>query len=294
MHLKSIAVVGVASTLLFSCVSKKELQKEQAKYETLNKGYLKVEDDLLKCREESRQKSIQNDEAALKNKSLQTELDLLTKQIEYLKQNNNQVVNQLKDLAVISGTQAESIKKSMENLGAKDNYIQSLQSTIARKDSLNMALVMNLKGAIGNLDDKDINIKVDKSAVYIDISDKLLFKSGSYDVTDRAKEVLGKVAKVLNNQPDIEFLVEGHTDSIAYKGPVLLDNWDLSVKRATTVVRLLEKSYGLDPKRMTAAGRGEYIPLADNSTAENRAVNRRTRIVILPQLDQFFKLLEKK
>jgi len=294
MHLKSIAVVGVASTLLFSCVSKKELQKEQAKYETLNKGYLKVEDDLLKCREESRQKSIQNDEAALKNKSLQTELDLLTKQIEYLKQNNNQVVNQLKDLAVISGTQAESIKKSMENLGAKDNYIQSLQSTIARKDSLNMALVMNLKGAIGNLDDKDINIKVDKSAVYIDISDKLLFKSGSYDVTDRAKEVLGKVAKVLNNQPDIEFLVEGHTDSIAYKGPVLLDNWDLSVKRATTVVRLLEKSYGLDPKRMTAAGRGEYVPLADNSTAENRAVNRRTRIVILPQLDQFFKLLEKK
>ena len=157
-----------------------------------------------------------------------------------------------------------------------------------------MALVMNLKGAIGNLDDKDINIKVDKGVVYIDISDKLLFKSGSYDVTDRAKVVLGKVAKVLNNQPDIEFLVEGHTDSVAFKNGILIDNWDLSVKRATTVVRLLQEQYGLDPKRMSAAGRGQYLPVADNSTAEGRAANRRTRIVILPQLDQFFKLLEKK
>ena len=173
-------------------------------------------------------------------------------------------------------------------------YIKDLQSSIAKKDSLNMALVMNLKGAIGNLDDKDINIKVDKGVVYIDISDKLLFKSGSYDVTDRAKVVLGKVAKVLNNQPDIEFLVEGHTDSVAFKNGILIDNWDLSVKRATTVVRLLQEQYGLDPKRMSAAGRGQYLPVADNSTAEGRAANRRTRIVILPQLDQFFKLLEKK
>jgi chemotaxis protein MotB len=173
-------------------------------------------------------------------------------------------------------------------------YIKDLQGSIARKDSLNMALVMNLKGAIGNLDDKDINIKVDKSAVYIDISDKLLFKSGSYDVTDRAKEVLGKVAKVLNAQPDIEFLVEGHTDSIPIKAGKLEDNWELSVKRATTIVRILQDTYGLDPKRMTAAGRSQYVPLADNSTPEGRAANRRTRIVILPQLDQFFKLLERK
>jgi len=122
-----------------------------------------------------------------------------------------------------------------------------------------------------------------------------LFKSGSYDVTDRAKEVLGKVAKVLKNQPDIEFMVEGHTDSVVYRSNgVLLDNWDLSVKRATTVVRLLQNSYGLDPAHMTAAGRSQYVPVADNSTADGRAANRRTRIVILPQLDQFFKLLEKK
>jgi chemotaxis protein MotB len=157
-----------------------------------------------------------------------------------------------------------------------------------------MALVMNLKGAIGNLSDEDINIKVDKGVVFIDISDKLLFKSGKYDITDRAKEVLEKVALVLKNQPDLEFMVEGHTDSIPYKRPPLLDNWDLSVKRATAVVRVLQNEYGLSPYHITAAGRSEYQPVATNATEEGRALNRRTRIVILPQLDQFFKLLETK
>jgi chemotaxis protein MotB len=157
-----------------------------------------------------------------------------------------------------------------------------------------MALVMNLKGAIGNLNDQDINIKVDKDVVYIDISDKLLFKSGKYEVTDQAKLVLGKVAQVLKNQPDIEFMVEGHTDNVPYRSGVLLDNWDLSVKRATAVVRILQNQYGLDPAKMAAAGRSEYLPVASNDTPEGRAANRRTRIVILPQLDQFFKLLEPK
>lgn len=180
----------------------------------------------------------------------------------------------------------------MENIGAKDAYIQTLQQQMAHKDSLNMALVMNLKGAIGNLDDQDINIKVDKGVVYIDISDKLLFKSGSFDVTEKAKGVLGKVAQVLKNQPDMEFMVEGHTDNVPYRSGVLLDNWDLSVKRATAIVRILQKQYGLDPAKMAAAGRGEYKPLQENDTKEGKAVNRRTRIVILPQLDQFFQLLE--
>ncbi|MDP1972274.1 MAG: OmpA family protein, partial [Sediminibacterium sp.] len=222
-------------------------------------------------------------------------LNTTSSQLDYVKQTNNLVLNQLKDLSVVTGAQAESIRRSLENIGAKDLYIQDLQGSIARKDSLNMALVMNLKGVLGNIDDKDVNIKVDKGVVYVDISDKLLFKSGSYEVTERAKEVLGKVAKVLNAQPDIEFLVEGHTDSIPLvKGGGMVDNWDLSVKRATTVVRILQDSYGMNPKRMTAAGRGEFVPLTDNNTAEGRAANRRTRIVIIPQLDQFFKLLERK
>jgi len=195
---------------------------------------------------------------------------------------------------ISSAPQASSITKSLENIGAKDVYIQDLQKAMAHKDSLNMALVLNLKGAIGNLNDEDINIKVDKGVIYIDISDKLLFKSGSYDVTERAKEVLGKVALVLKNQPDMEFMVEGHTDNIPYRRGVLLDNWDLSVKRSTSVVRILQNKYGLQPSKISAAGRSEYVPVTTNDTPAGRAANRRTRIVVLPQLDQFFKLLETK
>jgi chemotaxis protein MotB len=225
---------------------------------------------------------------------LQRQLDALNKQIDFLKQNHDATLKQLQDLSVISGSQAESIKKSLDNIGAKDTYIQNLQAELAHKDSVNMALVMNLKGAIGNMDDQDINIKVEKGVVYIDISDKLLFKSGSWNVTEAAKTVLGKVATVLKAQPDIEFMVEGHTDNKQFVRPNLQDNWDLSVKRATSVVRILQKQYGLDPAHITAAGRSEYLPVATNDTEEGRAANRRTRIVILPQLDQFFKLLEKK
>ena len=299
MKAKVYLLIAITSAAMFSCVSPKKLEEEKAKYTELSGNYLALQgkyrdlqDELKKC---NNQVDKDNTNIAALNSqkaSLEGQISDLNKQIDYLKNNNNTVLNQLKDLSVVTGSQAESIKKSLENIGAKDIYIKDLQGSIARKDSLNMALVMNLKGAIGNLDDKDINIKVDKGVVYVDISDKLLFKSASYDVTDRAKEVLGKVAKVLNNQPEIEFLVEGHTDSLPIKSPGILDNWDLSVKRATTVVRILQDTYGLDPKRMTAAGRSQYLPMADNSTAEGRAANRRTRIVILPQLDQFFKLLE--
>ena len=225
--------------------------------------------------------------------SLRNDNNRLEQQLRDQKASNEQVLNHLIDLSVISGSQAESINKFLETMGAKDAYIRDLQSAMARKDSLTMALVMNLKGAIGNLDDKDINIKIDKGVVYIDISDKMLFKTGRYEVTERAKEVLGKVAKVLLAHPEIEFMVEGHTDNVPYHEGVLNDNWDLSVKRATSVIRILQGVYNIPPGRMTAAGRGEYVPVADNFTTEGKAANRRTRIVILPQLDQFFKLLEK-
>src|SRR5215204_1067967 len=287
MHIRHLVLVVCSSVFLFSCVSNKKFKAEQARYLQLNDTYTQLQASLKSCENEKA-------EAIRKGSALQTEIDGLNKQIEFLKANNTQALKQLQDLSVISSSQAESIKKSLDNIGAKDIYIQDLQASMARKDSLNMALVMNLKGAVGNLDDKDINIKVDKGVVYIDISDKLLFKSGSYEITPAATTVLGKVALVLKNQPDIEFMVEGHTDNIAFKRGVLVDNWDLSVKRATAVIRVLQNQYGLDPAKMAAAGRGEYLPLTTNDTNEGRAVNRRTRIVILPQLDQFFKLLETK
>lgn len=293
MKLNLIMVAAASSLLLFSCVSSKKFKTAQAEIQTLQSKQTQLQGDLNNCNdakaELNRQKaSLEGDNASLTNK-----IGDLNKQIDFLKANNTSALRQLEDLSVISASQAESIRKSMENIGAKDAYIQTLQQQMAHKDSLNMALVMNLKGAVGNMDDQDINIKVDKGVVYIDISDKLLFKSGKYEVTSQAKTVLGKVAAVLKNQPDIEFMVEGHTDNVPYTGGgVLADNWDLSVKRATTIVKILQKQYGLDPAKMAAAGRGEYKPVADNNTKEGKAANRRTRIVILPQLDQFFKLLE--
>lgn len=288
MNLQLLSVAALSSLLLFSCVSTKKYKEEQAKYERLNTAYTGIQGNLQTCLEEKV-------DLERRRALMQGEVDNLKEQVAFLKDNNNQALKQLEDLSVISASQAESIKKSLDNIGSKDAYIQNLQGALSRKDSLNMVLVMNLKGAIGNLDDKDINIKVDKGVVYIDISDKLLFSTGKYEVTPAAKTVLSKVAMVLKNQPDIEFMVEGHTDNVPLRGSgLMLDNWDLSVKRATSVVRLLQNEYGLDPTKMAAAGRGEYLPLTDNSTAEGRAANRRTRIVILPQLDQFFQLLEPK
>ncbi len=280
-----IIAITVAAFTLNSCVSTKKFKGEVSKFETANKELTQRLND---CEAERANLSNQN-------RKLTDDNELLRKQVDFLKENSNVVVQQLQDLSVITAKQAESINKSLENIGAKDAYIQQLQNSMARKDSLNMALVMNLKGVLGNLNDKDIEIKVDKSVVYIDISDKLLFNSGSYTITSRAREVLGKVATVLKNQPDIEFMVEGHTDNVPYSPSGNLDdNWDLSVKRATTVVRLLQRQYGLDPTKMSASGRGEYRPLVKNDNASNRALNRRTRIIILPQLDQFFQLLERK
>jgi len=287
MGIKHLALAGILPLMLFSCVSSKKFKGLQSRYDSLNNAYSALRDDLKNCN--SKTASLTQDKS-----NCDARVAALQKQIDFLKQNNTQALKQLEDMSVISSSQAASIQKSLENIGAKDAYISSLQNALAHKDSLNMALVNNLKGAIGNLNDKDINIKVDKGVIYVDISDKLLFNSGKYNVTPQAQEVLGKVAQVLKAQPDIEFMVEGHTDNKPYRHGDLLDNWDLSVKRATAVIRILQNKYGLQPAHMAAAGRGEYIPVAGNDTPDGRAQNRRTRIVILPQLDQFFKLLEHK
>jgi chemotaxis protein MotB len=294
MKVKSgIAILAIGLTLS-SCVSSKKFKAETGKLEELQRTHTNLMGELSDCEKANGQLNLAKKSVELENAALQRKIEDLLSQIDYLKQDKNTVISQLKDMSVITGSQAESIKKSLEAIGSKDAYIQDLQSAMSRKDSLNLALVMNLKSALSDINDSDVEIKVDKSAVYISISDKLLFKSGSYDVSDKAMVVLGKVAQVLKAQPNIEFLVEGHTDSVPIKSGAIKDNWDLSVLRATSVVRILQNNFGLEPQRMTAGGRSQYVPLSDNTTSEGRAVNRRTRIVILPQLDQFFKLLEPK
>jgi chemotaxis protein MotB len=291
MKLRQILLLAFSSLLLFSCVSTKKFKAAQAaaqaRFDSLSAEYAKLQGDLKNCNDQTADLTKQKND-------LQSKIDDLNKQVAFLKDNNTQALKQLEDLSVISSAQAESIKKSLENIGAKDAYIRDLQAAMARKDSLNMALVMNLKGAVGDISDSDVDIKIDKGVVFIDISDKLLFKTGSSTVSNAAKVVLGKVATVLKNQPDIEFMVEGHTDNVPYKKGQGMDNWDLSVQRAVSVVHILQNKYNIPPAKMIAAGRGEYVPVTSNDTKEGRAANRRTRIVILPQLDQFFSLLERK
>lgn len=264
--------------LLSSCVSQKKYADLEAKQketqDMLNSATVK----LNTCLEEKATAS--------------SRLKTLEDQNSFLKANNQELINNMGNLTTLTTKGAENLEKSLESLKEKDLTIRKLQDAITRRDSVNLALVQSLKGVLGNLDDEDIEISVEKGVVFVSISDKLLFSSGSYNVTSAAKQVLGKVAQVVNNKPDFEFMVEGHTDNVPYNGGVLLDNWDLSAKRATSVVRILQNDFGVDPARMTAAGRSYYVPLMSNDTPANRAKNRRTRIVVLPKIDQFYSMIE--
>ena len=222
-----------------------------------------------------------------------TEKEAMAQQNEYLKKNNSDLISSGKDMTVLSTKGAQNIEKALETIKEKDLKISRMQDALTKKDSVTLALVTSLKSSVG-ISDPDIQVNVEKGVVFISIADKLLFKSGSYVVSDRAKEILGKVAKVVKDKPTFECMVEGHTDNVPFTGnAVLLDNWDLSVKRSTAIIRVLTKDLGVNPAQLIAAGRSEFIPLVDNTTAENRAKNRRTRIVVLPKIDEFYEMIEK-
>jgi chemotaxis protein MotB len=279
--MKKVALFGMLVLIMMSaCVSRKKYKAQVKQYDTLKTDYDQIKMQLGLCSTD-------------KEKQAKT-IEEMERELAYLKENSSTMLRQLSDLSVITVQQSESIKKSLENINSKDAYIKDLQIAMSRKDSMNMALVLNLKGALKDVNDQDVEIQVEGSAVFISISDKLLFKSGSYEVTPRAREVLGKVAAVIKAQPEIQFMVEGHTDNKPISTGLIKDNWDLSVLRSTAVVRVLQKNYGIEPNRMIAAGRSEYVSVASNDKEQGRALNRRTRIVIIPQLDQFFKLLEQK
>ncbi len=277
--MKTIKFILLVFLVLFtSCVSQK-------KYSELENEAQKFENDLSFCKNE---KMVLETNLA-NEKSKVSKLD---SQIDYFKSTNTNLLERLSDLSVVSKTGAESIKKSLEALNEQNKYIKDLTTSMQRKDSLNLVLVMNLKRSLDNFDDEDITIEVKKGVVYISISDKMLFKSGSYKISNNAKEVIGKIAKIINDHNELDVLVEGHTDNVPIYTECMMDNWDLSVKRATSIVRLMQTEFGVQPMRMTAGGRSEYVPKATNETVEGRAINRRTEIIILPKLDQFFNLLE--
>jgi chemotaxis protein MotB len=243
---------------------------------------------------EAHNKEIQDllNTATVKLNTCLSEKEAMLGQMDYLKKNNNDLINNMGNMTTLSTKGAQNIEKALESMKEKDLKITRLQDALTKKDSVTLALVTSLKKEVG-ISDPDIQVNVEKGVVFISIADKLLFKSGSYLVSDRAKEVLAKVAKVVNSKPTFECMVEGHTDNVPYKSNgILLDNWDLSVKRSTSIVRVLT-DLGVQPKQLIAAGRSEYIPLVDNNTSDNRQTNRRTRIVVMPKIDEFYDMIEK-
>ncbi len=275
--MRTILFAIVPMLMLGSCVSNKKFNELESKraslqdqYEKCSNDLTRTQRDLLACQSEGRQKD---------------------KEIDHLRAMNEKLTSNLGEMAMLTRQEAENLQKSLQKIQEKDMQITALNQALTRKDSMTIALVTSLKGAVG-MDDQDITISVDKGVVFVSISDKFLFRSGSYQINSKAKDVLAKVAKVLESKPDLEVMVEGHTDNVSFSRGDLVDNWDLSVKRSTALVRMLQKDFKIDPKRMTAAGRSEYVPIASNSTSEGRAANRRTRIIIMPGIDQFFGMIE--
>ena len=269
---KLILAVSLVALLATSCGTKKKI----AALESKNK---EIQDLLNTC--------------TVKLNSCLEEKAGLKASVDGLKEHNQTLINTSKDMTVLTTKGAENIEKALESIKEKDLKISRMQDALTKKDSVTLAVVTSLKSAVG-ISDPDIEINVEKGVVFISIADKLLFKSGSYDVTDKAKGVLAKVAKVVNDKPDFECMVEGHTDNVPFNGSViLLDNWDLSVKRSTSIIRVLTGQLGVKPEQLIAAGRSSYVPLVANDNAENRARNRRTRIVVLPKIDQFYEMVEK-
>lgn len=266
-----------AMVILSSCVPKKQFTDLEAKHketqDLLNSATVK----LNSCLEE--------------RAAATARVESMKEQLADLRDSNKALIKNSQDLTELTTKGATNLEKSLETLKERDLKITRLQDALTRKDSVTLALVTSLKREVG-INDPDIEVNVEKGVVFISIADKLLFKSGSYNVTTKAKDVLGKVAKVINSKPDFEAMIEGHTDNVPYKKSPLLDNWDLSVKRSTSIIRVLQ-TLGVNPGQLIAAGRSSYVPLADNNTAENRAKNRRTRVVVLPKIDQFYDMIEK-
>jgi chemotaxis protein MotB len=276
--MKKLLILAISSSLLFGgCISKKQYAELEGKY---NKSQNLLNTTTVKLN------SCLTDRAAAEARAKSLEERLVD-----MKKTNQDLIQSSKDLTMLTAMGATNLEKSLESLKEKDLKITRLQDALTKKDSVTLALVTSFKREVG-LNDPDIEINVEKGVVYISIADKLLFKSGKYDISTRAEEILAKVAKVVNNKPDFECMVEGHTDNVPYQSGVLLDNWDLSVKRATAIVRALQ-NLGVNPGRLVAAGRADYVPLVSNDTPEDRAINRRTRIVVLPKIDQFYDLIEK-
>jgi len=294
---KSIILCLALLVSFTSCVSKKKYDEMQAstaaKLEAQQKAISTHNQEINRYAE--RLAECERREAVVKTReeSAQQQVRQANEQISDLRKQRDQQATQVGDLTVLSQGANANIGNTLKQLEGKDKYIRLLQNAKSKADSINLALAVNLKNVLKDgIEDDDVNIKVDKTVVYINLSDKMLYKSGSYQITDRAGTVLEKIAAIAKSRPNLELMVEGYTDNVSINTNCIKDNWDLSVMRSTSVVKALQNTYGIDPNRLVAAGRGEYNALADNATSEGRSTNRRTRIILLPKLNEFYDLLD--
>jgi chemotaxis protein MotB len=300
MKTLNILLLAIGMMLVIpSCVSKKKLNEANAALEAhkslLTRCEERTKDLEAQLLEANRKLEMANANLKKANDDLignNARVKSLEDQIVVLKSSQSTLLDQLNTASVLNKAGAESIKKSLEAINMQSGYIQELTKSMQYKDSVNLALALNLKKSLKDFDDKDISIEVKKGVVYISLSDNMLFKSGSAVINPAAEKVLEKIASIVNDQAQLDILVEGHTDNVPINTDCYVDNWDLSTKRATSVVRTLQTKFKVDPSRMTAGGRSEFTPKSSNSNAAGRAENRRTEIIVLPKLDQFFKLLE--
>lgn len=281
----TLLFIGASAFLGTACVSKKKYLAIKGSNETLHNKLDECNRALDGCRGQAAVLEARLAEVENKNQHLKD-------QVAQLNGTNAALLNSVNQMATLSQKEAANLERSLEQIREQDLRIRTLQEALTKKDSVTLALVVSLKSSLGNLNDTDVVVNVEKSVVFISLSDKMLFRSGSTELSPRAREVLAKVATVLNDKPEMEVLVEGHTDNVPISRDCFRDNWDLSASRAVTITRVLQRDYNVDPARITAAGRSEYVPLAANDTAEGRSANRRIRIVILPKLDQFYGMIE--
>lgn len=269
---KTIIISSVSLLLLASCVSKK-------KYTALESNLSDTQSALTKTQ-------VEKEDLEAKMAKIEARVTEYNEKINSLKEVNDNQLNTVDDVAVMSNHTKDKMRATLKKVDAK-----KLAEAKTLQDSMNLAVSYTLKKSISDEED-DVDVNIDKTVVMINISDKMLFNSGSYKVSNKANTILEKLAEVINSEPSMEVMVEGHTDARTINTEMFRNNWDLSVKRATSVVEILQDKYKVDPAKMIAAGRSSYLPLVENDTKDNMSKNRRTRIVIIPNLDKFFALLD--
>jgi chemotaxis protein MotB len=275
----SLMAVATVMLCLSSCVSTKKFNSLQASYNNLQAANGQLTRDAEQCKGNL-------DRATVKISSLQDRINAEQEHVRSLQ-------SALDKCLTSAGQGNVNVSKLVDEINASNKYIQELISSKSKSDSLNMILTNNLTRSLSREEMRDVDVKVLKGVVYISLSDNMLYRSGSYEISDQAGSTLSKIAKIITDYKDYDVLIEGNTDNVPISKPNIRNNWDLSTLRASSVVQALQNNYGVDPKRLTAGGRGEYNPVASNDTPDGKTKNRRTEIIITPKLNQFMDLIDK-